>query len=268
MLYRFLNVLRDARSHRTINQRLMSSLSEKDVYEEYRPSEGVAILQARKGYKPIMRQFLELTYLKNDPLLLANGLSNETDLLDHWLDEIEESLSVMAVDKKSGKVIGVAAGSECTPESAEKSKEVAARTIKNTNAFRMACLFADLPEKTKLFERFRVRNMFEVNMIGTHPDYRQQGLGKYMLLHLRALARRAGYPLLRIDCSSHFSARMALRQGMEKLSERKVTEYTDQDKKPWAAVVPPPPHSNFVVCFERLDPSLATFFKKPPLNSK
>ncbi|XP_039295217.1 uncharacterized protein LOC111053149 [Nilaparvata lugens] len=268
MLNKIQYLLRSARSYQTVGQRFSSGLSTKDVYEEYRPSEDVIVMQAREGNKSIMRQFLKHTYLKNDPLLLANGLNNDMDLLDYWLDEIQEHLSVLAVDKKSGKVIGVAAGSECTPESAEKSKELAARTIKNTNAFRVACLFADLPEKTQLFERFRIQNMFEVNMIGTHPDYRQQGLAKYMLLHLRALARRTGYPLLRIDCTSHFSARIALKQGMEKFSERKVNEYKDQDKKPWVAIIPPPPHSNFVVCFERLDPTLATFFKKPPLNSK
>ncbi|XP_075235003.1 arylalkylamine N-acetyltransferase-like 2 [Lycorma delicatula] len=234
---------------------------------EFAPKE-IAVVQGRVGQKELIRKFLKQYYLRDDPVLVAAGLNKSNVLLDFFTKNIKEEIVLLAINPKSGRVLGVACNIVVYPDTAKKIKEEAAKEIKDDPAYRMVCFFADVTEKAKLFERFGINETFDCSFLATHPSIRKKGVGKYLVLSSRELARSIGYPLFRIDCTSIFSSRIACKMQMEKLPTRQFADYVDTKGTPWITAVPGPPNNKLEVYFDRLCPNLCTNFPLPPPQPK
>lgn len=224
----------------------------------------ITLIQGKRGQKHLFKKFLKRYFMPDDPLLKTAGVGLNEELLNFWVKNLKEELTIVAINPHTGQILGLAVNSILRPDTGKKMKEAAAKEIKDKQVFRVINFFADVTDKAKLFQRFDINIMMECESLATHPSVRNKGIGKYLVLQSRALAQSAGFPLIRMDCTSSYSSKIAKRLRMERLPSRQVVDYVDRDGVPWVTQNPAPPNHKLDIYFDRLCSDLCSKFPPPP----
>jgi GNAT superfamily N-acetyltransferase len=150
-----------------------------------------------------------------------------------------QGVSLMAV-APCGRVIGACLNGISQPGDVEELEERAV-TCPNLKFKLILGLLAHVEKQSDVHHRFDVENVFEVPMLSVDSAWRGQGIATALLSGSVQLARRLGYPLFRVDCSSEFTARAVSKLGLYPVYTMRYDEYRpSEDMEP--PFHPEPPH--------------------------
>lgn len=183
-------------------------------------------------------------------LLGENGDEECHELEEYCAQTIPEGLSLMAVSA-SGRVIGVVLNGSHEPGHLEEM-ERCADTCPNPRFRKILQLLAAVERGSDVFGKFPdVDKLVEVRIVSVDSALRGRGIAKVLLEKSTELAKQHEYPLIRIDCTSHFSALAVARLGYECVFKM---PYEDYRRNGEPVFHPEPPHKEVTTYVRRLRP--------------
>lgn len=180
-------------------------------------------------------QHLRKNFFADEPLNKAVKLCDQgekhDDLEQHSLQTLKDNLSVMAVDKNTKKIVGVALNGIQRPEDAkwEKEKIMRATDQKYKNIF---SFLYGINQDLDLFQKYRVNSIFECRILSVDQKYRGQGLAKKLLEKSLEVAQKAGYKLFKQDATSFYTQKIAENMGFTTVFELRYKAYRGDDGEP------------------------------------
>lgn len=123
--------------------------------------------------------------------------------------------------------------------------------MKCTKSKRLINLWADIADAGNLFEKLAVPVIWDISFLATDKKIRRLGISKFLTNQCRIFAYISGYSVVRIDCTSYYSAKLAKTLGFTTVTERSLLSFKDPSGEPWISNLPPPPHGNITVCYCR-----------------
>ncbi|XP_049795638.1 arylalkylamine N-acetyltransferase 1-like [Schistocerca nitens] len=195
------------------------------------PGFDIRTLTERDG--PQLVSFLRRFFLRDEPLnaavgIMADGQDSSPEQEGFCLEALPEGLSLQAVDTESGNLLGVSLSRLHQPGlEAEAVKSAEACPDPTFRKILRLIAFVDLQVSEKLRSLFPEADLrqVEVQVVSVDTATRGRGVAKALIDHTRKLAKDRGIPLVRIDCSSVFSARAAERLGFQKVFSLKYDSY-------------------------------------------
>lgn len=211
-------------------------------------------MEEKKGYRivPMTTQdttkvitFLRSYFFLDEPLNIAVGLLDEPGSVCHELEQyckesITDGVSLMAFSP-SDELIGV---SICgiMRRSEGEVKDEALNECRNKKFERILRLLTRANTDCDMFSRYPgVDEILEIRIVSVSEKARGQGIAKAFFLEgAKATAKEKGIPLIKVDCSSHFSGLIAAKLGFECIYQLNYSDFVDEDGNPY--LEPPNPH--------------------------
>ncbi|KAF5294537.1 hypothetical protein FQR65_LT10729 [Abscondita terminalis] len=190
-------------------------------------------------------------FFKDEPLNIAvNLIENENsrclELEEFSLKCLKSGLSLMAITPK-GEVIGV-----CLNGPLDEDAEVEEEECPNP---KLAKIFKLLDysgaEGSKAVSKIYpdIKRSLLVKILSTDCAWRGQGVARKLLDKTRDIGREQGYSLMRVDCTSCFSAKAIAKLGFDCVYELNYEDYKENGKPVFTTQYP---HSTFTVYIQRI----------------
>lgn len=205
-----------------------------------------------------MIAFLRRLFFRDEPLnvavqLVPPGEDTCAELEDYCLASLPDDLSLMAVDASSGELLAVCINGLHEP-GGEAEGEAAAARCPNARFRRILQLlaFVDARASAALRQRFpdpADRRQLEVRILSVDGAARGRGLATALISRTSELARERGIPLVRVDCTSHYSARAVGRLGFERVFSLPYSQYRRDGQVVFA---PAEPHTEVSTYIKRV----------------
>ncbi|XP_017466629.1 PREDICTED: uncharacterized protein LOC108359319 [Rhagoletis zephyria] len=190
-------------------------------------------------------QFLRKHYYLEEPLTIGSE-PKEQDPEDEKfnMSQLANGTCLMAVIESGGgekrkRIAGVLiSGPKDSSEAAHLFEEVA--RLGSNKWGRTLKLLACIERDSNVYERYNVAKALHVHIVAVDSAIRGRAIGARLIEEEKKLGRQLGYPLLTIDCTSYYSAKMSDRLGMDCVNVVKYESYLDRQGKP--VFTPPSPH--------------------------
>jgi GNAT superfamily N-acetyltransferase len=183
-------------------------------------------------------------------LLGENGDEDCHELEDYCRQSIQEGLSLMAVSA-CGTIVGVVLNGSHEPGHLEEM-ERKADACPHPRFRKILQLLAAVERGSDVFGKFPdVDKLVEVRIVSVDSAMRGRGIAKALIEKSTELAKQHGYPLIRIDCTSHFSALAVARLGFDCVFKM---QYEDYRRNGETVFHPEPPHKQVTTYVRRLRP--------------
>ncbi|PSN44770.1 Dopamine N-acetyltransferase [Blattella germanica] len=154
----------------------------------------------------------------------------------------------MAVTK-SGKVVGVSLNGSHEPGHLDEMQSNA-DNCSNQRFRKILQLLVAVERGAEVFNKYPdIDRLIEVRILSVDTSMRGRGIAKALLEKTRELATQLGFPLMRVDCTSHFSAKAMARLGFECIFTLRYEDYC-QNGKP--VFHPEKPHTEVTSYVQRL----------------
>ncbi|KAF5282073.1 hypothetical protein FQA39_LY00598 [Lamprigera yunnana] len=200
----------------------------------------------------VLLHHLRTFFFKDEPLnvtikLIENESSRCYELEEYSLKCIKDGISLMATTP-SGKVIGVCLnGILKIDEPEEDEKECLNPKFKKILELLNYC---GQEGTNALLEKYpKVKKMLFVKILSTDKAWRGQGVARELLEKTRYIGHEQGYNLMRVDCTSYFSARAISRLGFERVYELNYEDYKENGKPVFQTEYP---HTSFTVYVQKI----------------
>lgn len=187
--------------------------------------------------------FLRENYYPSEPINIAMGVDSGHSIADetHLLDFIKEGTSLLAVATTPQKtLLGVSINGEIF------SDENMIEVVSNCTCERYAKFlrFIESVDRCSDFwNRVTVERALSSEALAVLGSVRGLGVGKALLEKTLQVAKDGGFPLLRVDCSSYYSAKLAEQMGLECIYSIPYAEYKNEDG--CQIFDPPSPHVEY-----------------------
>jgi len=79
-----------------------------------------------------------------------------------------------------------------------------------------------------MFLFLQVDSVMDLTIIGVHRDFRKRGLGAKLMERSLELAKERGYRLATIQCTSAYSASLAIRYGFTEVFTLPFSDYKNE----------------------------------------
>ncbi|KAK4886709.1 hypothetical protein RN001_002980 [Aquatica leii] len=191
-------------------------------------------------------------FFKDEPLNIAiNLIENENsrcfELEDYSLKCIKSGLSLMAVTPRE-EIIGVCLnGTLCENDESEDDEECL--NAKMAKIFKLLDYSGEEGTKAVLKKYPEVKKSILVKILSTDSAWRGQGVARKLLDRTRDIGREQGYSLMRVDCTSYFSARAIAKLGFECVYELNYDDYKENGKPVFTTQYP---HKSFTVYIQKI----------------
>jgi len=183
-------------------------------------------------------------------LLGENGDEDCHELEEYCSQSIPEGLSLMAVSA-CGTVVGVVLNGSHEPGHLEET-ETLADSCPHPRFRKILQLLAAVDRGSDVFGKFPdVDKLVEVRIVSVDSAMRGRGIAKALLEKSTELAKQRGYTLIRVDCTSHFSALAVARLGFECVFQM---QYEDYRRNGETVFHPESPHKQVTTYVRRLRP--------------
>jgi len=223
---------------------LIGSYQNLSMEEPPMASYSIAPITTKDEEKVVM--FLRKFFFRDEPLNVAIGLLDDCpdatcqELEDYCNRSIPDGLSVMAISS-TGRVLGVCLNGAMN-RADEEVYDVNAIECSNKKFECILKLLTTVSKEAKVFERFPdIDKILDIKIISVDESCRGQGICKALVDRTKQLAIEHDFQMLKIDCSSHYSAKAAARLGFEVIYTLHYDEYLDENGRP--IFIPPPPHT-------------------------
>lgn len=134
-----------------------------------------------------LREAIYAAYFQNECCCLGAMLNtpeaepSRTELMWFIRETLKDGLSVMAVDSKSGKVVGHVINKLQVPSSKPNELSFFDNFVQNIckgdEAREMMRFMMDLESEENLYKLFQVETMLEIMILGVLPEYRHKSIG-------------------------------------------------------------------------------------------
>ncbi|KAF7271006.1 hypothetical protein GWI33_016066 [Rhynchophorus ferrugineus] len=132
----------------------------------------------------------------DEPLNASVGLcvhGKPCPLLEcHDMKTMQDGLSIMAMDKKTGKIAGVALNGISIKGDTEKAIEEM-KSIDNLQYRRIFGLLNDVNLELDLFAKYNVDKIFEIRILSVDSSYRGKGIAKELFSQSEMIAKQNGF---------------------------------------------------------------------------
>nr|QEO33344.1 arylalkylamine-N-acetyltransferase [Platymeris biguttatus] len=192
--------------------------------------------------------FLRKFFFHDEPLNVCVGLLDEPgstcqELEDYCSISIPDGLSLKAVSP-TDEIIAVCINGSLTRENNKVDAMIEeVNSCKNQKFKKILNLITSVNIQSDIFGQFpKINSMAEVRVLSVDDAYRGKGIAKACIERTRVLAKEKGYDLLKLDCTSHYSAlAVSSLGGYSCVYTLNYSDHVDEDGKP--VFVPELPHS-------------------------
>ncbi|XP_018326518.1 uncharacterized protein LOC108737886 [Agrilus planipennis] len=191
-------------------------------------------------YCEILRLLWEC-YYPEEPTTLSLGLGHcHNPVMDEdSLRGLSEGLSLVARCKYTGDIVAGSVNRTACPWDAEEmerfSCSLTCPKLKSYTKFNAHLLKAPM-----LWERFCTDKIFEISQVFVKKEERQKGLGFKLIKSSKELGADCGFRVIRLDATSHYSAKICEKLDMRLIYTINYDDYVDIYGNP--VIKPPPPH--------------------------
>uniref|UniRef100_A0A146KRC8 aralkylamine N-acetyltransferase n=2 Tax=Lygus hesperus TaxID=30085 RepID=A0A146KRC8_LYGHE len=222
-------------------------------------------MEEKKGYRIVpmavkdterVINFLRTYFFHDEPLNIAVGLLDEPgavcdELEDYCRGSIPDGVSLMALSP-SDELLGVSICGVMKREDGE-TKDEALEECNNKKFERILRLLTQVGIESDVFSQFPdVDRILEIRVVSVSVKARGQGIAKTFFYDgAKAMAKEKGIPLIKVDCTSHFSGIIAKNLGYECIYQLDYADFKDPEGKPY--LEPPSPHRTCKTCVLRVD---------------
>nr|CAD7442250.1 unnamed protein product [Timema bartmani] len=150
----------------------------------------------------------------------------------------------------SGKLVGVSLNGSNEPG---HIPEMEAKVVNCTNSKfqKILNLLTCVEKEADVFTRFPdVHKILEVRILAVDEAWGGRGIGTKLLDMSRQIAIQNGFPLFRVDCTSHYSARAVAKLGLSCIYTLLYKDHKNQDGSP--VFNPAHPHNEVKTYVERI----------------
>lgn len=184
--------------------------------------------------------FLRQFFFRDEPLNLCIGLLDDdstcAELEEFCTESIPEGLSLMAVIPDN-EIVGVCLNGVITPEDNHHDEECA-----HPKFSKILKLLGRVSEESDVLGRFpHVKKALDIRVASVHVDYRGRGIAKALFDATRKMAKERDFQLVKVDCSSHFTALAVAKLGFECIYTLHYKDHLGENGKP--VFVPEEPHT-------------------------
>ena len=153
------------------------------------------------------------------------------ELEKYCMNCIDEDLSFAAVPKSGVAPLSVCLNGTFTAKDIGSFEKLAAHCpCKKTQS--LLRFWAFLDRESALWNQYGVFRIFEIRILATDQRYRGRRIATALTHKSVELAKELGFPLVRMDCTSHYSALTAKRLGMEIAYSLKYSDYLTRNGRP------------------------------------
>lgn len=178
-------------------------------------------------------QHLRLSF-PDEPLNVSIGLckyGEPCELLEHHdLMTLQEGLSVMAVDVKTGEIAGVALNGISRPGDVEKALEEMA-SIDNLQFHRIFGLLHNANKELDLFTKYDTDKIFELRILSVGSNFRGRGLAKELCVRSELIAEECGAKIIKVDATSLFTQKICESAGFKSIKDIRYHDFKDENGK-------------------------------------
>ncbi|XP_065201618.1 arylalkylamine N-acetyltransferase 1-like isoform X1 [Planococcus citri] len=192
--------------------------------------------------------FLRKFFFRDEPLNVAVELLVEPNATCQELEEycvscIPEGLSIMAVSP-SGYLLGVCLNGSLTRDSNENdnSKDHSIEDCANPKFKKILQLLSTVTKLSDVFGHFpTAEKILDLRILSVDESCRGQGIAKALIDKTIEIAKEHNFPLIKVDCSSHYSAKAVSRLGFQSIFTLKYDDYVNSEGE--KIFITKPPHT-------------------------
>lgn len=174
-----------------------------------------------------IQDFTVRHFSTRNPLEMAHPDKSDPHEIDSFFaDAIKSKFVLMAIESSTQKLIGVLIAEPADPSSLEELKTIAA-SPGNQKRTDILNFLIYVEEKANIFQRFDVKEVLYIHIVGVHPDHTRQQIARKLFETSIDSARSRKYKLVCTDCTSLYSAKVAASVGMEHVSTVTYDEYNN-----------------------------------------
>ena len=184
-------------------------------------NKNIVLRLAQESEATEINDFYKLYFINVEPIQVAHkerfGLYDELKFYD---DAIKKESVLVAVDSENEKIVGCLVAQKlnsCGTSNLPETGDIKANDILK--------LITYIDEKSKIFEKFEVQSYLQIFTVCVHPDNKLQGIATKLFEACFALAKSQNFDLISVDCSSHFTTKIAEKLEMLLISSVTYDEY-------------------------------------------
>ena len=142
---------------------------------------------------------IDETYSKDEPLFRSIDVSEEDNCSskENYTFMIQQGLSLMAVDDKTGQIIGVRLN---VPTN--RHQMTAQRGNNSAKAIQLYFFFEFASKAVNVCEKYGVENIFSFQVLSVHPNYRRLGIATKLVQKSIELARSRGFEVVKAEATA------------------------------------------------------------------
>ncbi|XP_054264310.1 uncharacterized protein LOC128987474 [Macrosteles quadrilineatus] len=220
-----------------------------------RPADGLhgLSLQVHKGNEETDEtlDFLESTFAREEPIVNTFQIDDTCDLQRYLKHQLINGHVVKLVNEDC-EILSAAVCCSTSPGSSDKTRTFADCNTCCPKTKRLLHFWADMSDSHNLYECFKVKGLWEISYLATSATGRNKGLGKVIVSESKLLGKKEGFSICRMDCTNHFTAKLAESLSFVTLPPRSCLTFRDKKGCPWLPRQPPHPHGNIVVSYDFL----------------
>ncbi|KAJ9577582.1 hypothetical protein L9F63_005849 [Diploptera punctata] len=206
---------------------------------------GYEIRRATSKDNDNILDLMRKNFFRDEPLNIAVGLLENTDncpeLEQFCLETLQDELSLVAATP-SGEIVGACLNGMHEDGHLEEM-EAEANSCPNPKFRKILQLLAFLERRANVFSKFPgIKKLLEIRIVAVANDWRGKGIATALLERTRQLAPGLGFTLIKVDCTSHFSARAMAKLNAECIFSMKYEDYCSPDSGE-PVFRPDPPHT-------------------------
>ncbi|KAJ3628158.1 hypothetical protein MTP99_015483 [Tenebrio molitor] len=160
---------------------------------------------------------------------------------DHTIQSLCEGYSLIARCKYNGDILG-ACINETTHCWDPDVKDSLACKVNDVKSRQLLHFYAYMQRVPDLWRKYGVQKIFELAYLFVRKDERGKGIAQNLARDSRILAADCGFPLVRLDATSYYSAKLCEKMKMKLVAEIPYCSYVGADQKP--IFNPPEPHKS------------------------
>lgn len=123
-------------------------------------------------------------------------------------------------------------------------------TCENPKFKKILRLLRYVDQNVNRYGHFQGLNVLEIRILSVDSNWRGKGIAKTLVEKAIEIGKENGFHMVRVDCSSFFSAKLCARLGFEQIYELKYTDYVDEDGNP--VFCPAFPHTSVMSYIKKI----------------
>ena len=169
--------------------------------------------------------------------------------LEFTLAELNEEMSIVAVDVETNRIVGACIVGIDTPK-ATADVIAEAKTTTNKKWAQYLKLYARLDLESDIFRRFNVQESFHIHALVVDANYRCRSIGMELMERNFQHGASRGYKVCSVNCSSAFTEKMAIKLEMNRMSSIAMDSVIDESGS--RLMYPTSPHTHITTYAKRL----------------